>query len=357
MIILGSFFILSNFTKVNSLSSGDVPTTANVSVRGCLGIINLTYYPVNFTTGGGFSPGGFPVAKNNTKTYIIINMSINNNIAWDVFMNASNLIPLSGVGAPISPQNIMVSSPCNGTVDAALNPAMQNTTLDYTLKRLCSETQYNKNISVYFYLTIPVGQSNDTYFGNLTVYVNSTHSSTPECNNRTWDAPNNTTVLVHTNIDFLWDTSTTNIDFLTLSPGTGFGTPSANATFNKGFPANMTIGKNTNIRTDLYIKGTDLIGLTGQALAELYNISIGPTGNLTYSNATSNSTWPDRIKFINYSYQTPGPIYQGDFWNWGNVRNSTNTTSFWNISIPNDARQGNYGGGITATAIEKGAMP
>jgi hypothetical protein len=351
MIILGSFFILSNFTKtVNSLSSGDQPTTANVTVRGCLGIINLTYYPVNFTVGEGLIPGGFPVAKNNTQTYIIINMSDTNNIAWDAYMNASNLIPLSGVGAPIYPQNITVSSPCSGS-------PLPNTTLDYTLKRLCAETPYNKNISVYFYLTIPVGQSNDTYSGNLTVYVNSTHALPGDCNNRTWDAPKNTTVLVKTNIDFGWDKDTVNIDFLILSPGTGFGTPSANATLNKGFPANMTMGKNTNIRTDIYIKGTDLIGYTGQAALEAYNISIGPTGNLTYSNATSNSTWPDRIKFINYSFQAPGPIYGGDFGNWGDVRNSTNTTSFWNVSIPKDARQGNYGGGITAQAIEKGAKP
>jgi hypothetical protein len=357
LIIMFCISIFFKFTSiVNSQTAQSAPTTANVTVSGCLDQINITYYPVNFTLGTGRLPG-ITVSKTNIQPYLMVDMTINTNINWDAFINASNLLPVNGVGSPIYPNNITVwTNDCGGGTPSSL-PA---TTLDYNLKRLCSEIPSNSGFNLYFNLSIPIAQYNNTYFGNITIYVNSTHSTGSTCPyNVTWFGPNNSTVSIITSLEFYWDSSTVPIMFQTLSPGVGFTSPSANATYPSGtqggFPANMTIGRNTNIYTDIYIKGTDLIGYSGEAFNQHYNITIGPNGNLTYSNATSNTTWPSYIKHVNYSFYAPP--YVGDFWNWRVVRNNTNVTSFWNISVPSLAKQGNYGGGITATAVDQGSIP
>jgi len=328
-------------------------TTANVSVSGFLEYINVTYYPVNFTGGGvGRNPG--IIVQKYPQTYLIIDMTDNTNIAWDAYMSASDLIPVNGVGTPISPIRMTVWSDCDGGVQL---PA---TTLNYNLIKLCEDIGFNRNFNLYFNLSIPVGQYNNTYYGNLTIYVNSSDASPGEGSNRTWYGPDNTTVKIIQHIEFWWNAATTPIDFATLTPGIGFTSPSANATGpSAGFPANMTVGDNTNIYTDIYIKGTDLFGLSGMALGT-FNITIGippSPGNLTYSNATSSATWPSTIKFVNYTYQAPGPTYQGDFTNWHHVPNYTDVPSFWNISIPTLAKQGSYGGDVTAKAVDESTAP
>lgn len=344
------------FSKFMSIVSGQVGTTANVTVSGCLEYLNVSYSPVNFSGDAGVIPGSVVSKVNaNGVGYIIIDMTVNTNIAWDAYMNASDLIPVNGVGARISPKNITVwSQGCPIELPA--------TSLDYNLKKLCTEIPYNSNFNLYFNLTLPVGWYNNTYYGNLTIFVNSSHTAGGTCPyNATWNGPNNTTVKIKTNIEFWWNANTVPINFQTLSPGTGFCgplgcTPSANATINKGFPANMTVGDNTNIYTDIYMMGTDLTcnGPGGDQCwgPPIWNISIGPTGNLTYSNATTNTTWPSKIKFVNYSYQAPP--YLGDFLNWHHVKNYTDVPSFWNISIPSNTKQGSYGGGITAKAVDEG---
>ena len=360
ILFLMTMFCISIFSKftsiVNSQTSQDRPTTANVTVAGCLENINVTYYPVNFTLGSGRIPG-WTVSKVNIQPYLIIDMTINTNINYDTWINASNLLPVNGIGSPIYPNNITVwTNDCGGGTPASLSI----TTLDYNIKKLCSETPYNGGFNLYFNLSIPIAQYNNTYFGNIMIFVNSTHSAGGTCPyNVTWFGPNNSTISIITNLEFNWDNSTVPIMFQTLSPGVGFTSPSANATLpdgtKGGFPSNMTIGRNTNIYTDIYIQGTDLIGYSGQAAIDKYNISIGPNGNLTFSNATSNTNWPSFIKHVNYSYYAPP--YVGDFWNWRGVKNNTNVTSFWNISIPATAKQGSYGGGITAKAVDQGTIP
>jgi len=339
-------------------------TTANVTVSGNLDNIEILCNPVNFTAGVG-RPPGTEVHKYNAcgpdHKYITISMGENTNIAWDLYINASDLISDSGNGAVITPSQMTVWSSCAGGTPLSKTP------LDYGLIEICTGIDRDASVDVYFNLTIPVGQYNDTYDGNLWIYVDSPLASPGEGSNRTWYGPENTTVTVIPYIEFWWDTDTVPIDFTVLTPGIGFGgIPSANATNpdigpNGGFPANMTNGDNTNIYIDIYIMGTDLECLNPadacwSTPSGIFNISIGSNGNLTYSNATSIITWPDKgIKFVDYSYQAPP--YAGDFANWQGVPNYTDVPSFWNISIPVFTEQGSYGGEITAKAVDQGTAP
>jgi len=334
-------------------------TTANVTISGYLEYINVMCNPVNFTAGNGRQPGR-EVEKINAcdQGYITISMSESTNIAWDVYINASDLISASGYGTNIPPSQMEV-----WTVGCSLE--LQPANLDYGLTKICTNIARDSSIDVYFNLTIPIGQYNDTYDGDFWIYVNSTYASPGEGSNRTWYGPDNTTVTIIPYVEFWWNPATIPIDFTALTPGTGFGgTPSANATKpavgpNGGFPANMTNGDNTNIYIDIYIMGTDLTCNGPPADAcwgpPIFNISVGQNGNLTYSNASSDVTWPDAIKFVDYSYQAPP--YQGDFVNWNHVPNYTDVSSFWNISIHPDTLQGSYGGDITAKAVDQGEAP
>lgn len=342
------FFISSGFKSVTAQATPVWEgTTANVSVSGYLDQINIWHNPVNFTAGTGRQPGR-NVSKVNADGvgYITINMSTLTNIDWNVSMNASDLISLSGNGAPISPSQMVVWSDCAG------GTPLLETSLDYSLIQICTDIARDASVDVYFNLTIPIGQYNDTYDGDLFIYADSNLASPGEGSNRTWYGPDNTTVIIIPYIEFWWNTATTPIDFATLSPGT-----LANATGpNAGFPGNMTNGDNTNIYIDIYIMGTDLACLNpADACWGVYNISIGLDGNLTYSNATSAATWPDTIKFVDYSYQAPP--FEGDFYNWRHIPNYTDVSSFWNISIPTDTEQGDYGGDITAKAVDEGTAP
>lgn len=347
--ILLSLSILSNFKSVFAQYQPSIGgTTANVSVLGYLENILVWHNPVNFSTPAGRSPGAeWPKVNADGVGYIIINMSDNTNIIWDLYMNASDLLAVSGGGQMINPSQMEVWGYCGGS---PLSPIA----LGNDLTQLCNDLSRYASANISFNLTIPVAQYNDTYNGDLWIYVNSSAALPGEGSNRTWYGPGNTTVIVHQYIEFLWNTNTTPIDFATLSPGI-----LANATIPNGliggFPANLTNG-GSNIYIDIYIMGTDLECLNpADACWGTYNISIGLDGNLTYSNATSNTTWPDTIKFTDYSYQTPP--YEGDFANWNRVPNYTDVSSFWNISIPTTAQQGSYGGDITAKAVDKGTAP
>ncbi len=347
LIIISVFLISSEFRSVTAQATPVWEgTTANVSVSGFLDQINVWHNPVNFTAGAGRQPGR-NVSKVNADGvgYITINMSQLTNINWNVSMNASDLIPFSGNGAPINPSQMVIwTQGC--PVDLSETP------LDYGLIQICTNIPRDDSIDVFFNLTIPIGQYNDTYDGNLSIYAESNLATPGEGSNRTWYGPDNTTVTIIPYIEFWWNTATTPIDFATLTPGI-----SANATGpSAGFPANMTNGDNTNIFIDIYILGTDLECLNPtDACWGTYNISIGLDGNLSYSNATSVATWPDIIKFVNYSYQAPP--YEGDFANWNHIPNYTDIPSFWNISIPTGAEQGSYGGDITAKAVDEGTAP
>ena len=364
--IVFSLFILSNLVSVFAQYTPEVTgTTANVSVSGYLENILVWHHPVNFSTTTGRQPGAeWPKVNADGVGYITINMSDNTNIIWNVYMNASDLISVSGDGTPMVPSE----SPMEIWTDFSgctleNNPA----NLTYGLIEICTDLDRSDSIKVYFNLTIPVAQYNDTYYGDLWIYVNSTYDPPGEENDRAWYGDDSTTITIHKYIEFWWNLSTVNIDFATLTPGTGFGgIPSANATGpDAGFPAKMTNGDGTNIFIDIYMLGTDLKCLNDAdacwttPLVDIYNISIGWDGNLTYSNATNTSTltWTDNIfKYVDYDFQAPPNL--GDFANWHLVPNYTNQIPvYWNISIPTDTEQGTYGGEITATAVDVGEAP
>jgi len=358
-----SIYVFFRFSSIESVTAQATPvvegTTANVTVSGYLEYINVWCAPVNFTAGEGRQPGReVPKVNACNQGWITINMTENTNVDWNVSMNASDLISVSGNGAPIPPSQMEVWSDCAG------GTPLLPTTLDYGLIQICTDIARDASVDVFFNLTIPIAQYNDTYDGDIWIHVNSSLAQPGEGSNRTWYGPDNTTVTIIQYIEFWWNTGTTPIDFATLTPGTSAIATDPSIGPNGGFPSNMTNGDNTNIFIDIYILGTDLECLNDYDACwnsplltppGIYNISIGPNGNLTYSNATSAATWPDIIKFVNYSYQAPP--YEGDFENWHHVPNYTDVSSFWNISIPSNAEQGSYGGDITAKAVDEGTAP
>jgi len=318
------------------------PTTINVTVGGLLGKIEVYNLPINFT----LDPGLLPRTSYNPKRrepegvgYITVKLNLSNNVDYNVYMNASDLI-LVGDTYTIPVGNITVNSTCNGSI-----PSPSLIRLSNSMQAICetpNNISYEKSTDIYFFIDIPAGQDNGTYFGDIWIFVNYTKSQ-----NQTWYGSSNTTTAVKTYIEIQWNISNSPIDFLTLQPGS-----KANASVGNGFPASVINGPGTNIFIDLYINGTDLNCTSGICNPGTDYMGVG---NVSYSNATSESTWPDSIRSLNNTF--PDSSTNGDFSNWGHIKNDTNIWSFWNISIPLAQIPGDYGGTLNAKATEEGENP
>lgn len=316
-------------------------TTANVTVYGTLGDIEVYFNPVNFTSSDvGEAPGStYKKVNAGGVGYIRVNMSANNNMEWDIYINASDLS--DGAGNTIPVENISVNSTCNvKSTPVTLIPLSTN------LKHICYETdtpesdiQPHAYADIEFYLYVPAGQYNNTYFGNIWIYVNHTGTD-PTGDNRTWYGPNNITIKVKQFIEITW--SLVPIQFPSLAPNT-----KSNATDNEGFPANVTNTAVTNVFIDLYLNGTNLDCLSGGCSIGTDYIGVG---NVSYSNATSLATWPDNIKDLALLFPSQGNTFD----NWQHVKNNTDIFNYWNISIPQAQPGGDYGGYVNAKAVEEG---
>ena len=151
-------------------------------------------------------------------------LDASNNVVWHLYMNATDMT--DGLGHFIPVNNIIVNSTCGGGTGFS-----DLRSLSSNLQIICQDTPYNDNANVSFFLDVPPGQYNNTYFGDIWFYVNGT-SVQVDPKNRTWVGPNNTTVLIERFIDIAW--GGVPIDFATVAAGR-----SANATDNEhGWPSN-----------------------------------------------------------------------------------------------------------------------
>ena len=331
-------------------------TTANVTVLGGLGTLYTSCNPVNFTDDATYclAPGTANRSKLSPSggdcgngRYVRIWME-GTNIPWDLFVNASDIVSDTGKFS-ITPDNIHVNTTCGGGT-----PTSNWITLSYGLQKICSDVPYNGVVDLEFYLDVPAGYENTTYFGDLFIWVNSTLTGIPH-DNRSLSLPNNITLTICKFIEITWNPETKPIIF----PATAAGS-SNKATTNKGWPANISNGAKTNIFIDYYINGTDFVNTTVPVPVECPGFLVGSvckfeSGNVTYSNATSNSTWPDGIKPLSNSFATPPPY--GDFPNWSMVRNNTETPTWWNISIPSGMPRASYEASIYVKAVDHGTLP
>lgn len=349
LITISCLFILSRFISVKSQALKEQPTTANVTISGFLGNIMVQFYPVTFVSAIN-QPGVQPATTLETNPkrnegsvgFIRVNTTTQTNVAWNISMNATDLVDSFGHIIPVS--NIYVNSTCNGT-KAYMAPLALSKGLQFICGGLGTDfiQKYN-SADIYFWLSVPAGQFNSTYNGTFWILLNSTFAY----NNRVFpnasagDSMNNINTTVKKYVEFSWDFVP--INFGTMNPGT-----SSNATAKQGSPANLTNGAATNIPIDFYINGTDLNS----------GSDIIKSDNITYSNAsTDNITleWPFRVTHILNNSLPSGPI-GGDFVNWGLVKNNTNILSFWNITIKPGQPGGVYSGNIYAKAVDSGTKP
>jgi hypothetical protein len=293
----------------------------------------------------------------------MIDLSDENNVVWDILMNASDMVDVDGLGYSIPADKIYVNSSCgDGTGLTVLTP------LSHDLQYICTDIPYNQWANVSFWLEVPPGQYNSTYYGNITIFVNSTEAQI-EPFNKTWFGPDNTTVMIERFIEISW--SGTPIDFETVGPGM-----TSNATNNHGWPSNITSSTVTNIFIELYLNGTDFMNVSSVAPWNPDFCSDSTckfeSQNTTYSNATVEVEWPDSLLGLSESFYWPPVGYRGDFPNWG--CNSTlcaganltfpNATSpdgikniWWNVSIPPGMPAGNYSATVWAKAVDIGEQP
>jgi hypothetical protein len=341
LIIIISFIAFWEIPEFRFMLTGRIAqtagTTANVTVYGKLGNVTVYFNPVNYTPSGseGIAPGSFyPKVDAGGVGYIRINLTADNNMAWNIFMNATELS--DGAGHTIPVNAVQVNSSCDGNPSSL--QSLSNGFVD-----VCSENQGTPNdiephesADVYFWLNLPAGQYNATYSGHLWIYINHTGTD-PAGDNRTWYGPYNITVTVSKTIDLIW--SLVPINFGSMAPGS-----SSNATDNQGFPTNITSTAVTNVFIDLYINGTNLV-------EQIDPTKIIGVGNISYSNATQLSQWPSSIKDLDINFPA------STFGNWEHVGNATHTYSYWNITIPVAQPGGVYGGNVYAKAVEEGENP
>ena len=329
------------------------PITANVTVQGSVGKINITCFPVNFTSSDTscLAPGTANRSKLSpsdgecgTGKYLRISL-IDNNVPWELYLNASDIVSLSG-NFRITPDNIHVNSTCGGGT-----PVSSWIALDYGLKHICSGVPWNGVVDVEFYVDVPAGYENNTYLGNLSLFINSTSAD----NNRSMILIDNTTLTICKFIEIAWNPNTKPIMFPPIPAGV-----SDKAITNQGFPSNITNTPKTNIFIDYYINGSDFVNTTVPVPVECQGFLVGSqckfeSGNITYSNATSNTTWPDGLRPLSNNFATPPPY--GDFPNWAMVRNNSETPSWWNISIPAGLPRATYESNIVVEGVDHGTLP
>jgi len=360
LISLSSIFLNNYLTLVRGQGEEVTwrarPTTANVSVLGGLGTLNISCIPVNFTDDATYclapgtanrpklSPAGGECGNGR---YIRIWME-STNIPWDLYVNISDIVSDTGKFS-ITPDNVHVNTTCGGGT-----PTSNWITLSYNLQKICSGVPYNGVVDLEFYLDVPAGYENTTYFGDLFLWVNSTQSGEPH-DNRSLALPNNLTLTICKFVEITWNPATTPIVFPPTSAG-----HSKNATENNGWPANITNTPRTNIPVDYYINGSDFVNITIPSPVECPGFLVGSeckfeSENATYSNATSLATWPDGVRQLSNSFTTPPPY--GDFPNWSNVRNNSETPSWWTISIPSGMPIATYQANIVVKAVDHGTPP
>jgi len=351
------------------------PATANVTILGVIGDINISHYPVNFTlegVGGGLAPatddnpkanGPAPYIYPPDHGFITISANTSTNVPYNISINATNMTDDLGNIIPV--YEIKFNSTCNDTL----------TELIGDLQFVCQtdgipiEVPADENVNISFYLDVPAGQYNNTYDGEFWIYAHS-YKADPNNNNRTWHGINlgpgegNTTAAIKTIIDITWKLKP--ISFGTLIPGA-----ESNATGNAGFPTNISSTPVTNVYIDLYLNGTDLFKQGDPTHF------IGP-GNITYSNATDADadaepeTWPDGIKPLPRSFVSEtwrgtrygqNYVWGGDFPNFGLIPNNSFILSWWNIIIPLElivgepTPGGDYVGDLYAKAVDAGYSP
>ena len=341
LLIIG-FSFLWQYPEFRLIITGKIfettPTTANVTISGFIGDIVVTPpLLINFTVIGtsGLQPATSLNPKNNTFQYITVKLNATSNSPFDLYINASAMTGAS-TGFTIPVANISVNSTCNGSTGPPSPIRLSN-----SLKAVCggdsgvqSVTIYT-SADIYFYLDIPAGQNNDTYTGNIWLFANYSGISS----NSTWYGSGNTTATVRKYIEIQWNSSSSPISFGTLAPGS-----KSNAT-DQTFPADIISGAATNVFIDWYLNSTNLIS----------GVNTIGTGNLTYANATEKKYWPNGTKTL--STTLPPSSTNGDFPNWGNVGNASNTWVWFNISIPAGQQAGVYVGNLTSKAVEIGEDP
>ena len=344
--ILISFVLLYCFFSVKAQVPWISETLANVTVRGYLDRIVVDDVPINFTLG----PGLAPATSNNPKQrepegIAFVNVSVEDpetseytNVRWNISINATDLTDEENHSIPVF--NVKINVSCCDLGNCVNFSQLKN--LSHQLQDLpCFNLSPEGNVLIYFYLDVPAGQPNATYFGD--VWINAYSSEAFEgSNRRTWFGPNNLTVTVKKSMGIEW--TLTPIEFGVLNPGT-----KGNATKDKGWPTNITITADTNVFVDLYINGTDLVGEKDRILV----------GNITYANTTLND-YEEKPGTSSYwhslNHSRPSTSTHGDFANWGMIPNDTDVYSWWNISIPN-VLGGEYYGNLTAKIVEAGKNP
>ncbi len=314
-------------------------TTANVTVQGMVGAINVNCWPILFTnTSTPERPPGslavFPKLDECNKDYITIWLNDSTNVNWNLYINASDLVDDQGHHIPVS--NIVVNSTCNGTV-----PSPSLISLDTSFKQICTDMARHNSTDVHFYLnTTPTGQYNNTYRANLMIFVNSSSAE----NTESWFGPNNITITIGKLIEIDWNSSTVPINFGSMLPG-----HSSTAQPNAGWPAKIYSTANTNIFIDLYINGTDLNCLDCSPTAE--NPTSFDSHQITYSNVSS-------LTYLHLLNNTlPPTSTYGDFGDWSMIPNQTEIESWWNITLPSVLESGVYGGEISAKGVDVGTAP
>jgi hypothetical protein len=331
--ILSLFFIYDVLFSVSTfiaspilgfITSLTVPATANVTVRGTVGAISVYFSPVNFST---INPGNNcnPKVQGGSLAYINISVNESTNTNYDIYFNGTNLISTQGWTIPVA--NIHFANASNGcpTGDTNLATSYVTNTTAFT-----NIPYAIRNVSVYFWVDTLTGYLNDTYTGNISIFVNSSTAT----NNETWFGLNNLTLMIDKYIDLSWDFIP--INFSSLIPGQG-----SNAMTNQGNPANLSVNANTNIRVDGYVNGSNL-NCNGGGCGTDY-IAMG---NISFTNA---SAYNNFITALSLNWQT--------FTNWNNSGNTSDLLNYWNISIPSAQSPGNYGGNITGKAVDTGTAP
>jgi len=334
------------------------PTTANVTISGWLDDLKISCTPVSFSEGVTVLSDGdtYPKVEDCSSPDIIVDLDPSTNVAWNFYMNATDLDDGQGHTIPVG--QMQVNTTCGGYRIATENPI----TLDYSLVSICAPPETGESpldsgeyAYVEFFLTVPAGTYNNTYLADLWIFANGTAAE----NNRIWIGIGQINVTIDKTLDVSWTLSP--ISFGTLSPRI----EPYNATDYLGFPSNITSGPKTNIYVDLYINGTDLV-LEGNPTEF---IAIGDYGNVTYSNATGGTIpgssdptdWPDGINKL--PYILPASSTNGDFPNWHLIPNRTHVYNYWNMTVPPSPPlseallPGTYVANLTAKIVDAGFDP
>ncbi len=361
IIVISAFF---NFIfLVGGQQEREYPSAyANVSVLGGIaGPIQVYHNPVNFA--GVMSGTNLNLkVQNDSVGYISVNVTTNVN--WNLWMNMSNLVAIVGPNTYlISPGNVSVNSTCT----QALPGAQPLKPLSFNPQKICGQADLNYNalVDVYFWLNVPSGQYNATYFADLTIFVNSSLAD----NNVTWNGPNNVTNEVLKTIEIRWNQNTTPINFQ-ARPGETVNATNITVDNTNGWPTNITNGRKTNIPLDFYINGTDFVNVTNNIVpSDCPNYLVGSqckfeSQNATYSNASAifvggklqPLNWPDDSKALTESF------YATTFENWYKVKNDTETPVWWSIHIPGKSPEpalpgGSYRSDIILEAVDHGKTP